>query len=338
MKQRTFASDGPSLGAVGLGCMGMSWGYAESGREDSQSADVIAKALDAGVNMIDTADIYGDGHNETVVGRGIEGRRDRTFLATKCGLVVDDLPQKRMHRDGTPAHVKAAVRESLQRLKVDSVDLIYLHRIDDNVPLAETWGAMAELVNDGLVQHLGLSEVSVAQAAEAHTLHPVSAIQSELSLWTRDALGQSHPTDGTDNAAAGEKISASGDVVGWCATNGATFVPFAPLGRGFLTGSITTAAFESNDFRATNPRFSGGALTQNLRIVDVVKKVAARHEASAAQVAIAWTLAQGHHVVPIPGTRNQRHLGDNVGAAELTLTSEDLSLLSTVPATVGARY
>ncbi|ORI19694.1 aldo/keto reductase [Rhodococcus sp. 1163] len=340
MRQRLFTPHGPSLGAVGLGCMGMSWGYAESSRDDAESAAVISAALDAGISMIDTADIYGDGHNETVVAQGIKGRRDEVFLATKCGLVVDDLPRKQMHRDGSPRHIAEAVRASLTRLDVDNIDLLYLHRVDPAVPLEDTFGAMALLVEQGLVKYLGLSEVTVWQAGAANAIHPVSAVQSELSLWTRDALGSATDSHGASPAASppGAGASVSGDVVGWCRTNGAAFVPFAPLGRGFLTGAVSDGVFEDGDFRATNPRFARHALTQNQRIVDVVTEVAHSIGATPAQVSIAWTLACGDHVIPIPGTRKLTHLSDNAGAADIVLNAEALRALGEVPETVGSRY
>jgi aryl-alcohol dehydrogenase-like predicted oxidoreductase len=300
--------------------MGMSWAYEESSRDDAGSVEVIRAAVDAGVTFLDTADVYGDGHNEELVGRAIAGIRDQVFLATKCGLVVEDLHSKRMHRDGSPAHVRAAVDASLRRLGVDRIDLYYLHRVDEAVPLAETWNALAELVPAGKVGAIGLSEVTAAQAAEAAAIHPVTAVQSELSLWTRDPLGD----DG---------------VLGWCARNGAAFVPFSPLGRGFLTGGIDASTeFEDSDFRARNPRFAAEARRHNERIVERVRAVAERHGATPGQVAIAWTLAQGDHVLPIPGTRKQRHLEENIGAADLVLTADDLRDLDDVPAAVGTRY
>ncbi|CNG14637.1 Auxin-induced protein [Mycobacterium tuberculosis] len=336
MRTREFA--GARVGAVGLGCMGMSWAYSASERDDDASAALIREALDLGVTFLDTAQPYGDGHNETLVGRALRGRRDEAVVATKTGLVVGDRSSWNLVRNGTPQHVKASAEDSLRRLGTDVIDLYYLHRVDADVPLAETWGAMAELVAEGKVRTLGLSEVGVGQAAEAHAVHPVAAIQSELSLWTRDAMGAPGGVAGTapgHTAGTGEEV---GDVVGWCAANGAAFVPFSPLGRGFLTGTVTSADFEDGDFRGGNPRFQEDALKANLRIVDVVKAVAGRHGATPAQVAIAWTLAQGDHVIPIPGTKKQRYLRDNAGAAALDLTATDLAELDAVPAAVGGRY
>ncbi|MFE6836820.1 aldo/keto reductase [Streptomyces sp. NPDC057705] len=320
MKTRQLGSAGPDVSSIGLGCMGMSWGYAESQRTDSTSVEVIRTALDLGVTFLDTADIYGDGHNESLVGEALQGRRDEVVLATKMGLVVDDLATKRMHRDGSPAQVRRAVEASLKRLRTDVIDLYYLHRVDPAVPLEETWGALAELVAEGKVRHLGLSEVTAGEAARAHAVHPVTAIQSELSLWTRDALE-------------------GDDVVGWCAANGAAFVPFAPLGRGYLTGSIDTSTqFEDDDFRATNPRFSDAARAANQRIVDAVRDVAQAHGATPAQVALAWVLARGEHVVPIPGTKRVGYLRENVAAVDVRLSPSDLDRLTGLPSAVGTRY
>jgi aryl-alcohol dehydrogenase-like predicted oxidoreductase len=321
---RTFA--GRPVGAVGLGCMGMSWAYTAAERDDDASVAVIREALDLGVTFLDTAQRYGYGENESLVGRALRGRRDEAVLATKTGLQRDPSSRYGMRLNGTPAFVAGSADESLRRLGTDVVDLYYLHRTDPDVPLAETWGAMAELVAAGKVRHLGLSEVTAAQAAEAHAIHPVAAIQSELSLWTRDAQG------------AGAFADAPGDVVGWCAANDAVFVSYSPLGRGFLTGAYTTNDFDETDFRDANPRFQEEALKANLRIVDVVKAVAARHDATPAQVAIAWALAQGPHVIPIPGTKRPRYLRDNAAAAALRLTADDLAELDAVPAAVGSRY
>jgi aryl-alcohol dehydrogenase-like predicted oxidoreductase len=322
------------VGAVGLGCMGMSWAYAESERDDRESVALIREAVDLGVTFLDTSDVYGAGHNERLVGRALDGVRDRVVLGSKVGLVVDPVTGDTV-RDGSPGHVREAVEASLHRLDTDVIDLYYLHRIDPEVPLTETWGVMSELVAEGKVRHLGLSEVTVAQAEEAHSLHPVAAIQSELSLWTRDPLGAT-ATGGSSNGAAG--ATGPGDVVGWCAANGAVFVPFSPLGRGFLTGTVTKTSFEDSDFRARLPRFQEGILEQNLRIVDVARTVAERHGATPAQVAIAWTLAQGEHVIPIPGTKKRRYLHENTVAAGVDLTESDLAELDAVPPPVGARY
>ncbi|MFC9458851.1 aldo/keto reductase [Streptomyces sp. NPDC058430] len=321
METRQLGTTGLEVTPVGLGCMGMSWGYAESLRDDAASVDVIRRALDTGPLLVDTADAYGAGHNETLVGRALAGRRDDAVVATKTGIVVDELATRTLSRNGSPEHIRRSADASLRRLGVDVIDLYYLHRVDPEVPLAESWGALADLVRQGKVRHLGLSEVTPAEAAAAHAAHPVAAVQSELSLWTREPLD---PHTG---------------IATWCAANGAAFVPFAPLGRGFLTGRYTRPDdFEDGDFRATNPRFQSEAFTANLRIVKAVEEVAARHGATAAQVALAWTLAQGDHVVPIPGTKQLRYLTANLAAAGLRLTFQDLRDLDAAPAATGSRY
>jgi aryl-alcohol dehydrogenase-like predicted oxidoreductase len=326
------------VGAVGLGCMGMSWAYGASERDDRESVALIREAVELGVTFLDTSDVYGAGHNEQLVGRALDGIRDRVVLGSKVGLVVDPSTRS-MSRDGSPKHVREAVEASLGRLGTDVIDLYYLHRIDPEVPLAETWGSMSELVAEGKVRRLGLSEVSVAQAEEAHAVHPVAAIQSELSLWTRDPLDVKTGDGAVSDAGyAGVSGDGPGDVVGWCAANGAAFVPFSPLGRGFLTGAVTAASFEDGDFRESLPRFQEGVLEQNLRIVEVARTVAERHGATPAQVAIAWTLAQGEHVIPIPGTKKRKYLHENTMAAGVDLTETDLAELDAVPPPVGARY
>ena len=326
MRTTRLGTSGPVIGAMGFGCMGMSWGYQESTRDDDASVALIHEAIELGVTLLDTADIYGDGHNEHLISRALAGRREQAVLATKAGLVVDDLESRRMHRDGSPGHIRAAADASLKRLGTDVIDLYYLHRVDPAVPLRETWGAMSELVSAGKVRYLGLSEVSVAEAAAAHAVHPVTAVQSELSLWTRDPLGLSLG-------------SAGGDLAGWCKDAGAALVPFAPLGRGFLTGGIDAAtAFEGSDFRSVNPRFTVAARTENQRLVDVLQRIALAHGGTAAQVALAWVLAQGSHVVPIPGTRRSRHLHENVAALELELAPAELDELDALPAAAGSRY
>ena len=311
---RTLGSSGPEVGAVGLGCMGMSWAYGAAERDDSQSRDVLRRALDLGVTLIDTADVYGPFTNEELVGSGLAGRRDEAFLATKCGLLVAD---GKIGRNGSPEHVRAAIDASLQRLGTDRVDLWQLHRVDPDVPVAETWGAMAEQVAAGKALHLGMSEVTVAELEVAHAIHPVASVQSELSLWTRDPLAE---------------------VLPWCEANGAGFLPFSPLGRGFLTGTVSAGSFDEGDFRARNPRFTAAAMTANAALVEAVAAVAARLDATAAQVALAWVLAQGNHVVPIPGTKKQRWLEQNAAAVDVVLSAADLAELDALPAPVGARY
>jgi aryl-alcohol dehydrogenase-like predicted oxidoreductase len=301
---------------IGLGCMPMSFGYVDAASDDDPAA-VIGRALDLGVTMFDTADVYGPFTNEELVGRSLEGRRHRATIATKVGLVVGPTGGYPLQRDGRPEHIAAAARASLRRLRTDVIDLYYLHRVDDRVPLEESWGAMAGLVHEGLVRAVGLSEVGVGELERAHAMHPVASVQSELSLWTRDALDE---------------------VVPWCAAHGAAFVPFSPLGRGFLTGSIEAASFDERDFRASNPRFTAQAIEANQAIVTVVRSVAERAGATPAQVAIAWTLAHGPHVVPIPGTKRVRYLEENVAAADVTLSPDDLAELDSMPASAAPRY
>ena len=294
--------------------MGMSWAYGAAERDDGASRAVVQRALDLGVTLIDTADVYGPFTNEELVGSALAGRRDEAFLATKCGLVAGP---DGIGRDGRPEHVRAALDASLRRLGTDRVDLWQLHRVDPEVPVAETWGAMAEQVAAGKARHLGMSEVGVAELDAAHAVHPVATVQSELSLWTRDPLAE---------------------VLPWCQANGAGFLPFSPLGRGFLTGTVTAGSFDATDFRAKNPRFTGEAMAGNAALVATVTAVADRLGATAAQVALAWVLAQGEQVVPIPGTKKQRWLEQNAAAADLVLAPADLAELDALPAPVGERY
>ncbi|MGZ4276247.1 MAG: aldo/keto reductase [Solirubrobacteraceae bacterium] len=316
--QRTLGSDGPVVGAVGLGCMGMTWAYDPTDRDEAEAIATIHRALALGVTLLDTADMYGPHTNEELVGRALDGRRDEAVLATKGGLVVESADPIRLRRDGRPEHIRAAIDASLRRLGVDHVDLYQLHRVDPEVPLEETWGAMAEAVTAGKARAIGLSEVGVAELERAHALHPVASVQSELSLWTRDALGE---------------------VLPWCAAHGAAFIPYSPLGRGFLTGRLDGAtSFASGDFRSGLPRFTDAARAANEAIVERVRAVAGRLGAQPSQVALAWVLAQGEHVVPIPGTRRRRWLEENAAAASLRLSAADLAELDALPAPAGARY
>jgi aryl-alcohol dehydrogenase-like predicted oxidoreductase len=322
---RILGPGGQRAGAIGLGCMGMSWAYGEEGRGEAQSTAVIHRALDLGVTFLDTSDMYGPFTNEELLGRALRGRREDAVLATKGGLVVgsaspggDAHSAYGINRVATPGHLRGAIDASLQRLQTDHVDLYQLHRVDPGVPLEDSWGAMAQMVNDGKTRAIGLSEVSVEELERAHAIHPVASVQSELSLWTRDAID-----DG---------------VVAWCAAHDAAFIPFSPLGRGFLTGAVTAASFGDDDFRGKNPRFTPEAMRANLAIVEVVREVAERLEATAAQVALAWVLAQGDHVIPIPGTRRVERLEENAGAARLVLDDTTRAALDAIPAPVGARY
>jgi aryl-alcohol dehydrogenase-like predicted oxidoreductase len=316
---RFLGADGPAVGAIGLGCMGMSWAYGPSERDDEASTAVIRRALDLGVTLIDTSDVYGPFTNEELVGRALAGRRDEAVLATKGGLVADLSGERpSIVRSGHPDHLRAAIDASLQRLGVEVIDLYQLHRVDPDVPVEESWGALAEAVAAGKARAIGMSEATVDELDRAHAIHPVASLQSELSLWTRGALR---------------------DVLPWCEAHGAAFIPFAPLGRGFLTGAIAAdRSFETSDFRAGNPRFSREAVDANQAIVDAVRAVAARLGVVPGQVALAWTLAQGEHVVPIPGTKRIAYLEENAAAASVTLSAEDLAELDALPEAVGSRY
>lgn len=317
MQQRELGSSGVSVGAVGLGCMGMSWAYTDGQRDDAASIAVIHRAIGLGVSLIDTADMYGPFANEELVGKALHRHRDKVILATKGGVIVDDPATHATSHNGRPEHLKAAVEASLRRLQTEYTDLYYLHRVDPDVPLEETWGAMASLVETGKVRFLGISEATIGQLDRAHAIYPITAVQSELSLWTRDPLS---------------------DAVPWCVAHGAAFVPFAPLGRGFLTGTIQSASFAASDLRSHNPRFTPDAVAANQAIVDRVRAVADRVGATPAQVAIAWTLAQGNRVIPIPGTRQLHYLEENVAAGSVTLGDEDLAALDQIPSAHGSRY
>jgi len=294
----------------------MSAEYRPADIDDEQSLRVIARALELGVSMFDTADVYGPFTNERLVGQALSGRAADVVISTKAGLIIDDATGQSRPR-GDPAHIRAACEASLIRLGVDVIDLYYLHRVDPAVPLEVSWDAMADLVLAGKVRALGLSEVTAGQMASAHGIHPVAAVQSELSLWTRGPLDE---------------------VVPWCAANGALFVAYAPLGRGYLTGTVRSADFQPDDIRSGNPRFTADAMERNQAILTVIERVARRNGVSFAQVAIAWVLAQGEHVVPIPGTKQVRYLEDNCQAADLDLSPDDLAELDAAPGAVGARY
>ena len=314
---RPLGDTGLHIGAVGLGCMSMSWAYDPALKDDDTSVAAIRTALDTGVTLIDTAPAYGPYHNEELVGRAISARRAEAVLATKVGLIVDPVTFE-FGKDGRPEAVRASCEDSLRRLGVEHIDLYQLHRVDPQVPLEETWGAMAELVDRGLVGHLGLSEVTVEECTRAAAVHPVASVQSEFSLWTRDRLA---------------------DVIPWCEANGASFIPFAPLGRGYLTGAVdANTEFEAKDFRARNPRFTAEARAANQVIVEEIRAVAEGLGATAAQVAIAWTLTASPTIVPIPGTRRPARVRENAAAATLLLPDAERKRLDDLPAPVGARY
>lgn len=325
MRTTTLGEGGPEVGAIGLGCMGMTHAYDnETPRDDEQSIAVIHQAIEAGSTLIDTADMYGPHTNERLVGRALAGGwRERAVLATKVGLVSTEAPgpdsdTTQFTHDGRPEHVRESIDASLRRLQTDHVDLYQLHRVDPDVPIEETWGAMAEVVASGKALRIGLSEVNVEQIKRAEAIHPVASVQSELSLWTRDPLAE---------------------VLPYCERHGIAFLPFSPLGRGFLAGRF--ASFDElpqDDFRRSLPRFQQDALRANLEIVGRVRHVAERVGATPAQVALAWVIAQGDRVIPIPGTKTPKYLADNAGAADVKLTAADLAELDALPAPVGSRY
>lgn len=323
---RQLGVDGPVVGAVGLGCMGMTYAYEmDVERDDPTSIAVIREAIDRGCTLIDTADVYGPYDNEELVGQALrDGYRDRAVIATKVGLVVQPGSQtpdnKRgvVGNDGRPEHVRASIDGSLRRLGVDHVDLYQLHRVDANVPLEETWGAMAEVVAAGKARWIGLSEVSAQQIAIAHAIHPVTSVQSEFSLWTRDIVAEVMPI---------------------CAQLGIGLLPFSPLGRGFLAGRFSSFDdLPANDFRRALPRFQQDELRANLAIVGAVRAVAERLGATAAQVALAWVLSKGEMIVPIPGTKRLNYLADNLGSVSVELSADDVAELDALPAPHGSRY
>jgi aryl-alcohol dehydrogenase-like predicted oxidoreductase len=300
---RTLGTNGLVVSAIGLGCMGMSQSYGPADRDESTAT--IHRALDLGVTLLDTAMLYGDGHNEELVGDAIAGRRDEVQLATKFGL---SRAERRI--DGRPEHVRASCEASLRRLGVDVIDLYYQHRIDPEVPIEDTVGAMAELVQQGKVRFLGLSEASAASIRRAVAVHPITALQSEWSLWSRDLEGEV--------AAVAREL-------------GVGLVAYSPLGRGFLTGSFTSPDdFGPDDFRRGHPRFSGEAFAANLRLVDAVRELAAEKQVTPAQLALAWVLARGDDVVPIPGTKRRRYLEENLAALTVELTDDDLARLEAI--------
>jgi aryl-alcohol dehydrogenase-like predicted oxidoreductase len=327
MRTTTLGREGPEVGVIGLGCMGMSFSYdMETPRDDATSISVIRQALDLGMTLIDTADAYGPFTNEELVGRALAGgHRDRAVLATKVGLLSDSVEAANpgnsspgASRDGRPEHIRASIDGSLGRLGTDHVDLYQLHRVDPQVPLEETWGAMAETVAAGKARHLGLSEVTAEEIRRAQAVHPVTSVQSELSLWTRDARAE---------------------VLPYCREQGIAFLPFSPLGRGFLAGRFSSFDdLPQDDFRRGLPRFQQDALRANLAIVGRVRQIADRAGTTPARVALAWVLAQGRYVVPIPGTKTPKYLADNAGAADIQLSAADLAELDALPAPEGARY
>jgi len=305
------------VGRIGLGCMGMSFAYSGAGSDDAESVRTIHRALDLGVTLIDTAEVYGPYTNEELVARAIKGRRDEVVLATKFGF-ISHAGGGPGTLDSSPANIRTAVEGSLRRLDTDHIDLYYQHRVDPETPIEETVGALAELVVEGKVRHIGLSEAWVGTIRRAHAVHPITALQSEFSLWTRDQQDEVLPV---------------------LRELGIGFVPYSPLGRGFLTGAIRSVDdIAADDSRKNNPRFVSENFEHNRRIVDEVEAIATEVGATPAQVALAWILAQGDHISPIPGTRRVTRVEENIAADEVVLSPEQIERLGNLPAPVGDHH
>ncbi len=317
MKTRTLGPEGPEVSAIGLGCMGMSAFYGAA--DEGEALATIVRALDLGCNFLDTSDMYGPHTNERLVGRAVAGRRDEVFLATKFGIKFEPGDPPRRSIDGSPEYVREACEGSLARLGTDHIDLYYQHRVDPDTPIEETVGAMAELVSAGKVRYIGLSEAAAETIRRAHAVHPVTAVQTEYSLWTRDVEDEVLPT---------------------LTELGIGLVAYSPLGRGFLSGRFSSPEeLDEGDFRRYGPRFTGENLEHNLKLAERVKELAEEKGITPGQLALAWVLHRGEHIVPIPGTKRVSYLEENLAAADVELTPEDVERIAeAVPAAAGERY